>query len=166
MDKNKSIALLNEAVRDELQAIHQYMYFHFHLDDQGLGPLAGLFKRVAIMEMGHLERLADRVLFLKGDIDMTAAGPVEKIQDPEAILKRAIEMEQEGMVAYNKAAVECSANQDAASKKLFEELVGDEENHFDQFEQQLDNIRRFGPSYLALQSFGNGGSAEGGAQGE
>jgi bacterioferritin len=162
MDKHKSIALLNRAVRDELQAIHQYMYFHFHLDDQGLGPLAGLFKRIAIMEMGHLERLADRVLFLKGDLDMTAAGPVEKIQDPEAILKRAMEMEQEGMGAYNQAAVECSANQDAASRQLFEALVGDEESHFDQFEQQLDNIRRFGPSYLALQSFNHGGAAEGG----
>jgi bacterioferritin len=153
MKKSESIQLLNHAVGDELQAIHQYMYFHFHLDDQGLAPLAGLFKRIAIQEMGHLERLSDRVLFLKGDIEMVAAGPVEKILEPEAILKKAIVMEQEGMTAYNKAALACSANEDAASKKLFEELVGDEEAHFDQFEQQLDNIRRFGPSYLALQSF-------------
>jgi bacterioferritin len=154
---------LNRAVGDELQAIHQYMYFHFHLDDQGLKPLAGMFKRIAIMEMGHLEKLADRVLFLKGDIDMEAAGGVEKLHEPERILARAMEMEQEGMVAYNRAAVECSANEDAASKKLFEALVGDEEGHFDQFEQQLENIQRFGPSYLALQSFGEqgGGGAEG-----
>ena len=26
--------------------------------------------------------------------------------------------------------------------------------HFDDFDKQLDNIKRFGPSYLALQSFG------------
>jgi hypothetical protein len=32
--------------------------------------------------------------------------------------------------------------------------VADEEGHQDGFERQLDNIRRFGPSYLALQSFG------------
>ena len=37
---------------------------------------------------------------------------------------------------------------------MFERLVGDEESHFDQFEKQRDNIQRFGPSYLALQSFG------------
>ena len=43
MNKSKSINLLNAAVADELQAVHQYMYFHFHLDDQGL-PLAALFK--------------------------------------------------------------------------------------------------------------------------
>ena len=38
--------------------------------------------------------------------------------------------------------------------QIFEHLVGDEEGHEDQFEKQLDNIKRFGPSYLALQSFG------------
>jgi bacterioferritin len=33
--KEKSIELLNGVVADELSAIHQYMYFHFHCDDQG-----------------------------------------------------------------------------------------------------------------------------------
>jgi len=32
--------------------------------------------------------------------------------------------------------------------------VQDEEGHFAQFETQRDNIKRFGPNYLALQSFG------------
>ena len=31
----QSITLLNRAVADELSAVHQYMYFHFHCDDQG-----------------------------------------------------------------------------------------------------------------------------------
>ena len=44
----KSIELLNKAVADELAAVHQYMYFHFHLDDQGYDLLAGLFKKNAI----------------------------------------------------------------------------------------------------------------------
>jgi bacterioferritin len=55
------------------------MYFHFHLDDQGFAPLAGLFKRTAIQEMGHVEALAERILFLKGDAEIGAAGNVAKI---------------------------------------------------------------------------------------
>ena len=43
MNRKKSIDLLNRAAADELHAVHQYMYFHFHLDDQGLGPLAALY---------------------------------------------------------------------------------------------------------------------------
>lgn len=153
MDREKSIQLLNNAVADELQAIHQYMYFHFHLDDQGFGPLAKLFKRIAIEEMGHTEALAERILFLKGDVEMAPAGPVEKITDPAAMLAKAAQMEDSSATDYNSSAIACSENSDAASKQIFERLVGDEERHFDIFDKQLENIKRFGPNYLALQSF-------------
>jgi bacterioferritin len=159
MDKAKSIELLNKAVADELQAVHQYMYLHFHLADQGFAPLSMLFKRIAIMEMGHVELLAERILFLKGDVEMVAAGPVEKVSDPEAMLVKVMAMEEDGIRDYNDAAVKAGQNADSVSKQLFERLVGDEEGHFDQFEKQRDNIKRFGPAYLALQSFGGPGAA-------
>ena len=154
MEREKSVQQLNQAVADELQAVHQYMYFHFHLDDLGLKPLAALFKRTAIQEMGHAERLAERILFLKGDVEMVPAGPVEKILEPEAMLGKGMAMEKESAEFYNRAALTCSAGADSASKQVFEELVQDEEGHFNQFEKQRDNIKRFGPNYLALQSFG------------
>ena len=159
MKKADSIALLNKSVADELQAVHQYMYFHFHLSDLGFAPLALLFKRTAIQEMLHVELLAERVLFLKGDVQMVAEGPVEKITEPEAILVKAMAMEEGSAHDYNKAALQCAAKADSASKQLFEQLVKDEETHFDRFEKQRDNIKRFGPSYLALQSFGAGAGA-------
>jgi bacterioferritin len=161
MDKAKSIHLLNSAVADELQAVHQYMYFHFHLEDQGFAPLAQLFQRIAIQEMGHIALLADRILFLKGDVEMVAAGPVEKILEPEATLLKVMAMEEDGIRTYNQAALASAANADAATKQLFERLVGDEEGHFNQFGKQHDNIQRFGLNYLALQSFGSG-TPEGG----
>lgn len=163
MDKQKSIDLLNKAVADELQAVHQYMYWHFHLDDQGFGPLSAMFRRVAIVEMMHVERLAERILFLKGDVDMVAAAPVQRITEPEAIVAKAAEMEQEAVGMYNAFAIECSKNADAASKQVFESLVNDEEAHFDEFDKQVDNIKRFGPSYLALQSFAAGPQESAGA---
>jgi len=166
MENAKSIDLLNKGVADELQAVHQYMYFHFHLDAQGFKPLAQLFKKIAIQEMGHLEVLAERILFLKGDVGMVPAGPVEKILEPEAILVKVMAMEEEGVRTYNNAALQCAANADAASKQLFEGLVHDEESHFDQFEKQHDNIRRFGLSYLALQSFGGAVPATAAVSGE
>ena len=60
----KSVTLLNQAVGDELAAVHQYMYWHFHLDDQGFAPLAALLKRIAMMEMVHTERLAEQAVAL------------------------------------------------------------------------------------------------------
>jgi len=163
MKPARSIALLNQSVADELQAVHQYMYFHMHLDDQGFGPLATLFKRTAITEMGHVEALAERILFLKGDVEMSTAAPVEKITDPAAMLAKARAMEESSANAYNQAALECAASADAASKQIFERLIGDEEGHFAAFDRQLENIQRFGPSYLALQSFEKPPAIEGAA---
>jgi len=154
VNSEKSIELLNKSVADELAAVHQYMYFHFHLDDLGFAPLASLFKRTAIAEMGHVEALADRILFLKGDVAMAASCAVETIGEPAAMLAKAIEMEQGSVRDYNAAAQACGADADAVSKQLFEHLVADEEGHQDGYERQLDNIQRFGLSYLALQSFG------------
>jgi bacterioferritin len=154
VNSEQSIGLLNKSVADELAAVHQYMYFHFHLDDQGFAPLAKLFKRTAIAEMGHVEALAERILFLKGDVQMTASAPVETLTDPAAMLAKAIAMEQGSVSDYNFAAQACGSNADATSKQLFEHLVGDEEGHQGEYERQLENIRRFGLSYLALQSFG------------
>lgn len=148
----KSIELLNKAVGDELSAVHQYMYFHFHLDDQGYDLLASLFKRTAITEMMHIEKLAERILFLKGDVEMNATDKVQKLHEVEDMLKLAAKMEEDSAREYNVWANECAANADSVSKQLFESLVTEEETHFDQYDTELDNLKKFGPNYLALQS--------------
>ena len=150
--KGKSIELLNKAIADELAAVHQYMYFHFHLDDQGYDLLANLFKRTAIDEMLHIENLAERILFLGGDVDMEVSQPVKRIHDVKEILKLAAEMEEQSANDYNLWANECSKNNDSVSKKLFERLVEDEERHFNQYDDEMNNLKKFGENYLALQS--------------
>lgn len=149
---SKSIQLLNKAVADELLAIHQYMYFHFHCDDQGYDLLAGLFKKTAVEEMTHVEVLSERILFLKGDVEMKILGDVQKIHDPKEMVKCAAGMEDDSAKEYNEWANECAANADSASKKIFEDLVADEERHFDQFDTEMENMDKFGEKYLALQS--------------
>lgn len=148
----KSIELLNRAVRDELAAVHQYMYFHFHLDDQGFDLLSNLFKRTAIHEMGHVEMLAERIIFLKGDVTMQVAHEVKPVRDVEQILEMARGMEEGSARDYNMWANEASANNDAVSKKIFEQLVADEELHYSQYDNELDKVKQFGDRYLALQS--------------
>lgn len=147
-----SVVLLNKALADEMTAVHQYMYFHFHCDDQGFDLLASLFKRNAIEEMIHVEKLAERILFLKGEVEMKTSTDTKKIKDVKEMLQLAAKMEEESARDYNLWANECSAKADSISKKLFEELVLDEERHFDQFDVELTNLEKFGESYLALQS--------------
>ena len=148
----KSVELLNKAIADELFAVHQYMYFHFLCDDQGYDLLAGLFKRTAIDEMMHVEKLAERILFLKGEVEMKVGGEVEKIKDVAKMLEKAANMEQESARDYNLWANQSSANADSATKQIFEALVADEERHYEQYDTEADNLKKFGDRYLALQS--------------
>ena len=148
----KSIELLNKAIADELAAVHQYMYFHFICNDLGYDLLSGLFKRTAIKEMMHIELLAERILFLKGDVEMEVSSPNLKIHDIKQILEKAVQMESGSVIDYNSWAQLCAQEFDSASKQLFESLVVDEETHLDEFETELDNFEKFGINYLALQS--------------
>ena len=74
------------------------------------------------------------------------------IKEVEKMLTLAAKMEQESANSYNKWANECAAANDSASKQIFESLVTDEERHFDQYDTELDNLKKFGDRYLALQS--------------
>ena len=160
----KSIDLLNKAVADELSAVHQYMYFHFHCEDQSYNLLANLFLKTAIEEMGHIETCAERILFLGGDVEMVALHEVEKIHDVKAMLEKARSMEEESAKEYNIWANECSANADAGSRKIFEGLVADEERHYDQYDNEVQNIEKYGERYLALQSIEGSKSAVAGSE--
>jgi len=150
--REKSIELLNKAAADELAAVHQYMYFHFHCDDQGYDLLSNLFRVTAIQEMMHVERLAERILFLKGDVNIVASEEVKKVHDVKEMLRIACGMEEGSVRDYNLWANECSANADSVSKQLFESLVAEEERHFNQYDTESDNLKKFGDNYLALQS--------------
>jgi bacterioferritin len=148
----KSIELLNKAVADELAAVHQYMYFHFHCEDQGYEPLSGLFFQTAIEEMQHVERCAERILFLGGEVEMIPSMPVKKIHDVREMLELGRSMEMQSIKDYNQWANDCAAHADSGSRSVFEGLVVDEERHYSQYDSEVRNIEKFGERYLALQS--------------
>ncbi len=148
----KSIEPLNKAVAEVLSGVNKYMYFHFHCSDQGYDLLANLFRKTAIEEMIHVERLAERILFLKGDVEMQPSTKTEKIRDVADMLKHGMAMEEQSAKSYNKMAMQCASNSDSASRKLLEELVMDEERHFGLFDTEFQNMNKFGEQYLALQS--------------
>lgn len=152
MNREKSIEILNKAIGEELLAVDQYMYFHFVCDDRGYTPWADIYKKLAIVEMIHVEKLAERVFFLKGDVLMKRPAGAEQIKEPEAMLKKAKELEETSINHYNQWARELAENLDSVSKKLIESINVEEEEHFDIFDTEDDNIKAFGDNYLALQA--------------
>ncbi|MBD3177372.1 MAG: bacterioferritin [Armatimonadia bacterium] len=160
----KSIEMLNEALRRELHASFQYMYFHFHADDQGYDPLSQLFRSVAIQEMVHAERLAERILYLKGEVTMELSQENEYVNSPAEMLEFSKKLEDDAVVMYNKFAKQCGEIADSATKRLFEDLIDEEEGHYDQFDLQGEHLEKYGEQFLALQGIERSKSMGGGGQ--
>ncbi|MCJ7749041.1 MAG: bacterioferritin [Desulfobacterales bacterium] len=145
----KVINSLNEARSRELTAISQYMAQHYELEDNDFGKLASKFKEVAIAEMKHAEKLADRILFLKGEPTSKPDGVAKKGQQIPEMLTTNIDLEQQAILTYNVASMLCASEKDQISKELFEELLKDEEGHLNYFENIKDHVDKLGASYLA-----------------
>jgi bacterioferritin len=144
----KVIDLLNGARSRELTAISQYMSQHYELEDSDFGKLASKFKEVAIAEMKHAEKLADRILFLKGEPTSKPDGVAKKGQQIPEMLTTNIDLEQQAILMYNVAAMVCASEKDQISKEVFEDLLKDEEGHLNYFENIKDHVDKLGASYL------------------
>ena len=135
--KNKyqvSIDLLNDAVGKEIATSLQYMYFHTHFEDDRYQYLSKIMREISIAEMRHIEEFSDRILFLQGDVDMNASFRTRQVTDVKEMLRIA------------------SENKDAVTHKMFQDIIGEEEQHLDTFRTELQNLIDYGEKYLALQS--------------
>jgi bacterioferritin len=67
----KVIALLNEALKEELTAINQYFLHAEMCENWHYDKLGAYIKKQSIDEMKHAEILIERILFLDGTPSMT-----------------------------------------------------------------------------------------------
>jgi bacterioferritin len=144
----KVIDLLNEARARELGAISQYMLHHYELEDRDYGKLASKLKEIAIAEMKHAEKLAERILFLNGEPTSKPNALPKKGQEIGEMLATDVDLENQAITMYNEASVICSAEKDQKSKDLFEELLGEEEAHLHFFERIKNHIDKMGAAYI------------------
>ncbi|MFW5488364.1 MAG: ferritin-like domain-containing protein [Desulfovibrio sp.] len=147
--KEKVIEVLNKARAMELQSIHQYMSQHYRLDDMDYGELAAKMKLIAIDEMRHAEAFAERVTELGGMPTTELAGPIEKGQEILRIFSYDADEEDHALDAYNQFLLVCRDNGDSISVKLLEEIINDEQEHFNYFDSIKDHIEQLGESYLS-----------------
>jgi len=77
---------------------------------------------------------------------------VEHIRDPKKMLQWAMKSEEEAMEIYNEFAILASEARDSGTKQIFEQIIADEERHFETFELEYENLQKFGDGYLAQQA--------------
>jgi bacterioferritin len=148
----KVIDALNEALREELQAINQYFLHAEMCENWHYHKLAEHIKKESIDEMKHAEALIERVLFLDGIPKMTESLEINVGADVRAQIESDLKLEIEAVAMYNRFVRLARDEGDNASRELFERLLRDEEGHVDWLEAQVHQIKELGyERYLSQQ---------------
>jgi len=148
----KVIALLNEALKEELTAINQYFLHAEMCENWHYSKLGDYIKKQSIDEMKHAESLIERILFLDGSPSMEplALAIGSSVKD---MIKSDLELEIGAVAMYNEAIQIATENKDNGSRDLFVKLLKDEEEHVDWLEAQQHMIKEMGyERYLSMQS--------------
>ena len=147
--RQKVIEVLNKARAMELHAIHQYMNQHYNLDDMDYGELAAKIKLIAIDEMRHAEMFAERVKELGGEPVTEHTEKVSKGQKVQAIFPHDAALEDDTIDIYNQFLLVCRDNGDSVSMKIFEDIIAEEQIHYNYFDNINSHIEKLGDTYLA-----------------
>jgi bacterioferritin len=148
----KVIALLNEALKEELTAISQYFLHAEMCENWHYSKLGDYIKKQSIDEMKHAEVLIERILFLDGTPSMNELMPMTIGKNVREQLESDLKLEINAVGMYNGAVRVCREEGDNASRELFERLLKDEESHVDWLEAQIYQISELGyERYLTQQ---------------
>ncbi|OGK07665.1 MAG: bacterioferritin [Candidatus Riflebacteria bacterium GWC2_50_8] len=147
--KTKVIEVLNKARSMELYAIHQYMNQHYGLDNSDYGELAAKVKLIAIDEMRHAEAFAERIKELGGEPTTDAADKVKKGQTVKQVFPFNAKVEDDTIDVYNQLLLVCRENGDSISMKLFEQIIVEEQAHYNYFDNIKDHLENLGDTFLA-----------------
>lgn len=142
---DKVIERLNKALFLELGAVNQYWLHYRLLDDWGYALLAKKEREESIEEMGHADRLVERIIFLEGHPNLQSVAPLKIGQNVREVLEADLAGEYEARTAYKESRDICHDAGDYVTMKLFEELLADEEGHIDFLETQLELHDKIGP---------------------
>ncbi len=146
----KVIDYLNKALSSELAAINQYWLHYRMQEDWGYGRIAAKSRAESLEEMQHADRLVERILFLEGLPNLQKPDPLRIGQTLKETLDCDLAAEHEARDLYQEARDYCESVKDYVSKNLFEELIGDEEEHIDYLETQLDLFDKLGAERYGL----------------
>ena len=147
------IEVLNRLLADELTAINQYVVHSEMVENWGYGKLKKLVSSRSITEMKHAEKLIERILFLEGT---PIVGELNKIHigaDVPNQFTYDLAAEMTAVKNYNIAIKTARDVGDNATSEMLEGILKEEDNHVNQIEEKLDQIKQLGiQNFLATQA--------------
>jgi len=96
-----------------------------------------LLKEIFLVEMDHLEKISERIYLIEGEAECVP-DPLPKVgADADDFLKLDHEAENTAIVLYRKIIAEAVKRGDTKTRRLFEDIVMQEEEHYWRFDDYL-----------------------------
>lgn len=145
--------LLNKAVAAEISAIIQYTNQHEKASllalREKVSPLevvtennkakviSDLLKKIFMVEMEHLEKISERIYLLEGECTVTPDPLPQVGETAEDFVKLDHEAENIAIVLYRQIIAEALKRGDTATRRMFEDIILQEEEHYWSFDDFL-----------------------------
>jgi bacterioferritin len=124
--------MLNGAIAREIQVSIQYMWQHVQWMGVDHFAVSDKFKDIAVEEMKHAEKIADRLWYL-GGVPTTKPNPINVGKSLWEMVDYDIKAEVEAIEMYKKIEDLADAEKDPTTRFIFESILEDEEEHHDFF---------------------------------
>ncbi|QJT94010.1 bacterioferritin [Wolbachia endosymbiont of Diaphorina citri] len=149
---------LNKLLTHELTSVRQYLLHSAILKNSGINKLAEKMRKELNEELEHANRLAERILLLKGMPNFQDTNKISKYEGKftkdtmQKILEDNSNLEEEGIKGIKEAISVAEKEKDFVSVMLLEGLLKNEEEHLHWIKEQVDLIELMGiENYLRTQ---------------
>lgn len=137
------VKLLNGALATELVCVLRYRRHHFMADGLESPAIAEEFLVHANAELGHADRLAQRIVQLGGEPDFNPAGLLDRshagydeVDDLKAMIRSNLVAERVAVETYRQM-IRLVADKDSTTRRLLEDILADEEEHADELKDWM-----------------------------
>ena len=139
------VRLLNAALATELTCVLRYRRHHFTAKGLSSPKIAEEFMVHANEELGHADRLAERIVQLGGEPDFNPKGLLDRSHadyddssDLQAMIKANLVAERIAVESYRQMVI-LIGDKDSTTRRLLEDILADEEEHADELSDWLES---------------------------
>ncbi len=132
MASDKLKDMLNQAIARELQVSIQYMWQHVQWIGVDHYAVSDKIKEIAIEEMKHAEKIAERLWYLEG-VPTTKPSEIKVGEDLKQMIDYDIKAEEEAIDLYKQIEDVADSEKDPTTRFIFEGILEQEEDHHDFF---------------------------------
>ncbi|SAI67347.1 bacterioferritin [Bordetella ansorpii] len=143
-DRETVLKLLNEALATEVVCVLRYKRHYFMARGLNAEPVAAEFAEHATEEQSHADRLAERIVQLGGEPNLSPEGLTKRSHSEyvegttlQDMIKENLIAERIAIDSYRRM-IDYVGDKDSTTRRLLEEILASEEEHADDLSDFLE----------------------------